>query len=188
MKKKILSICFWVSTALFVVFVGLYIYVLVADPKTYMDDSGIHWPNITIKHNPPVIFTNYPSNISTNYPLYKPTTIDDPSVHVAVTKDDWNGNLMFFNQRSPNTGGMLIMTGGHDLTNRVDRSTSEKGWDGFGIYFCLIENVRPPESWWTFSINLWYPIILFGILPAIFMVKKLRNGKLASTKETTVEK
>jgi len=185
MKTNILSAGTWISAMLFVLFVGLYAFALIVNPQTYMDDSGIHWPNITIKHNPAVIFTNYPSTISTNYPLYKPTSIDDPSVHVAVTKDGWCGNLMFFNQRSPNTAGMLIMTGGHDLTNRVDRSSSEKGWDGLGIYFCLIENVRPPESWWTFRINLWYPIILFGILPAIFVVKKLRNWKSASTKKET---
>ncbi|HEY1717618.1 MAG TPA: hypothetical protein VGH42_04890 [Verrucomicrobiae bacterium] len=187
MKKKILSICLWISTAFFVVFAGLYIYVLIADPKTHIDDSGIHWPNITIKHNPPTIITNPPSKISAKYPLYKPITIDDPSIHVAVTKDDWNGNLMFFNQRSPYVGGTLIMTGGHDSTNHVDR-ISEKGWDGFGIYFCLIEDVRRPDSWWTFRINLWYLIILFGILPAIFAVKKLRNRKSASTKKATVEK
>src|ERR1700684_4153273 len=101
MKRKTLIICVWFSTALFVLFASLYIYVLVADPQTYLDDWGIHWPNITIIHNPSLIFTNYSSAISTNYPLYKRTFVGDPSIHVAVTKDDWNGNLIFFNQKSP---------------------------------------------------------------------------------------
>jgi hypothetical protein len=185
MKKKILSICVWVSITFFVVFAGLYIYVLIADPKTYMDDSGIHWPNITIKHNPPIVITNYPSKISANYPLYKPTTIDDPSVHVAVTKYDWNGNLMFFNQRSPYVGGVIAMTG---TNSHSVNEVNETGWDGLGIYFCLIEDIRRPDSWWTLMISLWYPIILFAILPAIFVVKKLRGRKPASTKKATVEK
>jgi len=37
-------------------------------------------------------------------------------------------------------------------------------------------------------INLWHPIILFGILPATFVIKILRGRKPASTKKTAIEK
>jgi len=59
----------------------------------------------------------------------------------------------------------------------------------YGIYFSDIDHtINKEQNWWTFFINLWYPIIIFGILPAIFVIKKLRNRKSASTKEATVEK
>jgi hypothetical protein len=170
--KKVLLIFNWVSMSLLIVFVGLYIIVLIIPPKTYMDDSGLHWPNITIIHNSPVVFTNTPSKISTNFPLYKPITIDDPSIHVALAKDRWNGNLIFFNQKSPYVGGITSLTGSNwHSTNEV----SEKGFDAYGIYFCLFKDAhRPNTNRWTLMISLWYPIILFGILPAIYAIKKLR--------------
>jgi len=166
MKKKILSVCTLVSASLFVVFAGLYIYILVAAP-----DSGIHWPNITIKHSNPTTVTNYPS---------KTTSVDNPSVHISVTKD-WGGNVVIFNQDGPCVGAMVI-----SMSN--DHSTTETGWVYFGIFYRLITDTHRPDNWWTLMISLWYPIILFGILPAIFVVKKLCGRKSASTKKTPVEK
>jgi hypothetical protein len=178
MKNNKLNICTGISAVLFILFAGLYVYVLIADPKTYLDDSGIHWPNITIIHNVPITITNYPpsiltNSIQTNYPSYKLTSIDDSSVHIAVAKDDWY------------VGGTLALVGDN---KHLVSEVSEKGWNFARTYFCIIKNIHRPDSWWTLEISLWYPIILSGILPAIFVVKKLHNRKSASTKETTIGK
>jgi hypothetical protein len=159
MKLKIASICVWISTAFFLGFIGLYIYVLAANPMPRTDKPGIHWPYVTIKHNNPIIVTNYPSEA---------TSIDNPSIHLAIAKDDWNGNLMFFNQEGPCIGALVV-----SMSN--DHSTTETGWAYAGISFRLIKDVRRPDSWWTLMISLWYPLVLFGILPTIVMVKKLRG-------------
>jgi hypothetical protein len=60
-------------------------------------------------------------------------------------------------------------------------NVNETFYEGWGIYFKLINNPAMKINWWTLMISLWYPIILFGILPAIFVVKKLRK-KFASQK------
>jgi hypothetical protein len=91
--------------------------------------------------------------------------------HIAVT-DNWRGNLVLFNQDSPYTGSIIKFTG--------DKTIDEWGLTGWGIYFRHITNSVQHSVWWTLIISLWYPIIIFGILPAIFVVTKLRCKKLAS--------
>jgi hypothetical protein len=97
---------------------------------------------------------------------------------MAVDKYD-GGRMVFFNGLEPN-----------DTTSfgPQDSRTNVRGWAIYGVYFGLADHPASNEKWWTFMISLWYPIIIFGILPAIFIVKKLRNRKSSSTKETTVEK
>src|SRR5882672_8126662 len=98
MKKNFFSICAYVSAVFFLGFVGLYVYALAANSMPHTDESGIHWLNITVKHNPPITVTNYPS---------KTTSIDDPSVHMSITKDR-GGNIIFFNQKDPCIGALII--------------------------------------------------------------------------------
>lgn len=70
--------------------------------------------------------------------------------------------LVFYNGPYPNDTTMLGPT---------DTIT---GYEGYGIYYHVIHKSATKVTWWTLMISLWYPIILFGILPAIFAVKKLR--------------
>lgn len=99
------------------------------------------------------------------------------SFNVSVKKDE-GGNLGFFNQNEPFFGGTFRFTG--------DNTTSGKGWSGYGIYFFhIIHTVDKENNWWTLMISLWYPIIFFAILPAIFVIRKIRNRL---TKATTIEK
>ena len=46
-----------------------------------------------------------------------------------------------------------------------------------GLYFRLIKHTDTNETWWTLMVSLWYPIIIFGILPAVYVVQKLRGTK-----------
>jgi hypothetical protein len=102
------------------------------------------------------------------------------NVNVTVTRN-WGGNLIFFDQAVPYMGGTIAFTG--------DKSVKETGCDFYGIYFRTIKHaVKKDWDQWTLMISLWYPIILFGILPAIFAVKKLRGRKSVSTEKTVIEK
>jgi hypothetical protein len=151
MKKKILSICAWVSAMLFIVFVGLYIYAWVFDPNLY----------------PMNLYQRPPRPFFLHIPLGNAT--------MAVDKYD-GGQVVFFNGPEPN-----------DRTSSgIDNQT---GWGFYGIE-CRLMSVNDPavKTWWTLRISLWYPIILFGILPAIFAVKKWRGRKSASTQKTVIEK
>jgi hypothetical protein len=86
--------------------------------------------------------------------------------------------VIFFNGPYPNYTTTLGPT-----------DTVTGGWDrGYGIYYLVIHDSASKWTWWTLMISLWYPIILFGISPAIFVAKKLRGEKSASTKKTTIEK
>ncbi|MES1181134.1 MAG: hypothetical protein ABUL66_04660, partial [Verrucomicrobiota bacterium] len=140
--------CTWISTALFIVFAGLYIYAWIFSPNLYA------YPNPSFLH----------------------VSLGD--VRVAVDKLE-GGEIAFFNGPIPNS---TTSTGPRNNT------TNEKEWAGYGIYFRWIKDVNRPDSWWTLMVSLWYPIILFGILPAIFVVKKWRKRKLVSTKKATIEK
>ena len=121
--------------------------------------------------------------------LYSYAWIVDPDLHsssseisvgnarLTVTKL-WGGQLILFNQEAPYTGGIYAMSG--------DKTVSAKGWDGFGIYFRLIKDTKMVGSWWTLMISLWYPVIIFAILPVTFAVKKWRaKGKLPTGRITT---
>lgn len=89
-------------------------------------------------------------------------------IHVAVTRD-WGGNLVLFNQTLPYTGSVLSLAG--------DKTINERGLTGCGIYFRLIKNTVKDTSWWTLMVSFWYPIIIFGILPSAFVVKRLCSVK-----------
>jgi len=105
-----------------------------------------------------------------------PFEISIGNVHLTVTKS-WGGNLVLFNQEAPYTGGIYAMAG--------DKTVTAKGWDGLGIYFRFIKDTKMVGSWWTFMVSLWYPVIIFAILPLTFAVKKWRaTGKLPAGRPT----
>jgi len=67
--------------------------------------------------------------------------------------------------------------------SKDDRET-ETRFIGYGIYFRDTSHAIDKEhNWWTLMISLWYPIILFGILPAIFVIKKLHNRKSSASQK-----
>jgi hypothetical protein len=92
----------------------------------------------------------------------------DAKISISNAEDQkW---LVFFNGPYPN-----------DTTTLGPTDTLKGGWDrGYGIYYLVIYDSASRWTWWTLMISLWYPIILFGILPAIFVIKKLRSRESAS--------
>ena len=59
-----------------------------------------------------------------------------------------------------------------------DDRTSLIVFTGYGIFFSKISHtVDKFHNWWTFMISLWYPVIIFSILPAVWLVQKLRGTK-----------
>jgi cytochrome oxidase Cu insertion factor (SCO1/SenC/PrrC family) len=140
MKDKALAIFAYISAVLFLGFVGLLIFAVVANPRIQMDSSNINCPHISF----------------------------GGGVNFTVTKDN-GGNLILFNQNLPFFGGTIALAG--------DKTTTETGWDGFGIYFRIVKDAKVVSNWWTFMISLWYPIVITTILPTFFFLKKLRKNK-----------
>jgi hypothetical protein len=110
MKRKIFVGCAGISTALFLIFMGLFIYAWTANPNLYFESH----------HYFPII----------------------GKIKMTVTKL-WGGNILFFNQEAPYTGGIISMTSSKSNIQTV----SEKGWDGFGLYFRLIQDAARKDSW-----------------------------------------
>ena len=201
MKTKIFGICIYTSTILFFGFVSLYAYAWIVNSNPWKS-------YITTGNSNPVTV------IDPDSPSKKAYTFHPYVIRIAVEKSDveemQGRHLLFFNQDMPyelnasfafadgdkrigKSGfmGYGIQFGSWTHSARMlgcsdnDR-TSQTVFLGYGIYFSDIDHtVNKEQNWWTFFINLWYPIIIFGILPAIFVVKKLRNRKSTSTKKTT---
>lgn len=98
-------------------------------------------------------------------------------LHIAVTKE-FGGNVVFFNQNMPYQGSIITLAG--------DNTVGETGFTGAGIYFRhIIHTVETDKNWWTLMISLWYPIIVFAVLPLVFVIKKLRPTAKGTTAHGT---
>lgn len=114
-----------------------------------------------------------------------------------------DGGVWFYNYEHPWVGGMrhmadekgVIYKGGH--AHRVNDFAWHIGWDyGIyqfslvgehgefvdkerdcrltGIFYCYFSPADYPPPEWTLKISLWYPILLFAILPALSVYKRAR--------------
>ena len=198
MKRKLSKICVYASTILFLGFLSLYVYTLIANPNPWES-------RITVGNSNPVTVTDPDSPSKRTY------TFHPHIIRIALEKreGDMRGcNLIFFNQDMPyELNASFGFTRGDKPTNKIhfqfhemvfgsiihstrmlgctkDDQTKEILFMGYGIFFWdMNHTINKEQNWWTLMISLWYPIILFGILPAIFVVKKLRGRKSASTKK-----
>jgi hypothetical protein len=90
------------------------------------------------------------------------------NIHVTVAKQ-WGVKLILFNQAEPYTGSLLALGEG-------EKEIAISHYDGWGIYFRSIKHtIRTDWNQWTLMISLWYPIIIFGIMPTILGVRRLRD-------------
>jgi hypothetical protein len=158
MENNKLKKCAIVSGIWLAGFLCLYAYVWIVDPNPSKNGNAPLWTSISIGHNS----SSYPTNITGTFVFDGGNTL-----HISATKL-WGGNLVFFNQAMPYTGGVIGFSG--DTKNRVT------GVNGFGVYFRhIVDPTNQSKNWWTLMVNIWYPIIAFGILPAIFLVKQIRG-------------
>lgn len=202
MKKKTFTALACASTVLFIGFVCLYAYLWAVDfNPIQIDASGVHCSSITVRHAIPLITTNYPS---------KKVGANDPdSIYFTVANNDVEDMrgcyLYFFNQGVPyeynvvfapfvpsgltnethlNFFGYHFGSAQHigKMLGTTDGDRERDTYmEGNGIYYThMFHIVDKKWDWWTLMISLWYPIIIFSILPAIFVVTKLRCKKLAS--------
>src|ERR1700744_852874 len=149
----------WFSAMLFLGFLSLYVYVWIENPNPKPSSAGMQWSCISFGHvMKPLV---RPNGLPTGTYIY-----DDNGPRVAVTKE-FGGSFVFFNQAIPFFGGTI----GFADTKAVD----EKGWDVYGIYFRVVKDNNRADSWWTFIISFWYPLIIFSIWPILFMVRRLRS-------------
>jgi hypothetical protein len=106
-------------------------------------------------------------NVSTPYPSC-PHISFGKICNATVTKE-LGGNVIFFNQEYYYSGSIISFAG--------DKSISETAWDGPGIYFRLIKDIRRPDDWWTLMFSFWYPFVIFSVLPLVFFIQKWRIAR-----------
>lgn len=92
------------------------------------------------------------------------------AIHISVINRFWGCNLVFYNGDLPYLGSIISFDG--------DKTITEKGCTGCGIYLRLIKNTNVGKTWFTLIVSLWYPIAIFGILFIFFAAIWLR-GKIA---------
>ncbi len=75
----------------------------------------------------------------------------------------------FSEETGPYNGSIISFTSPGDPSPYE----TERRFDALGIYFRYFKFriVFPGEVLWTLTVSLWYPIILFSILPAIWLAK-----------------
>jgi hypothetical protein len=93
------------------------------------------------------------------------------NIKVTALNND-GGCLIAFNDKYPYGGSVIGVAG--------DNSVIENGFDWFGVYFRSFNTAGKNDLSWTLKFSLWYLIILFGVLPAIFAMMKLRRTFLHS--------
>ena len=81
-------------------------------------------------------------------------------IKASVSKE-FGGLVYIFNQDQPYTTGSLVM-------GKVEE------WGGLGIGFIQIKDATPGDTWWTLSISIWYPILIFGVLLRILWRKAVK--------------
>ena len=177
------------------------------NPKMGEDDD---WRSVSIGHGKISIAHSWQHSTKTNGLAMGLNPEDGGgNFHITVAqgnREQFSGcYLIFLNQDMPEDGFMRFASPGDTITNNIyfhgygidfgsgkhtaslfgfSKNDRESGirFIGYGIYFSdTSHTVDKGHNWWTLMISLWYPIILFGILPAIFAIKKLRK-KFASQK------
>jgi hypothetical protein len=109
------------------------------------------------------------------------------------------GRLWFFNDVLPYTGSIISLEGswgGKSTTQRtdwswgfrrygiaqesfIDDSGQAAGKDRYadfpGIYYRHFEWWNRTDPWWTLAVSLWYPAVLFAVLPSWCIIRKYRG-------------
>jgi hypothetical protein len=81
------------------------------------------------------------------------------SFHVGVG-GRFDGRLFFFSDESGPYQGSIIALDGNPRLRQV-------GWgDAYGIYYRHFRWLDSGQTMWTLAVSLWYPTVLFSILPA----------------------
>ena len=196
MKNKTFKICSYISTGLFFGFLSLYAYTLLASPNPWKS-------YITIGNSNPVVV------IDSDSPSKRTLNLYPHIVHATVEKNDVEDmqgcHILFFNQNMPyelnasfaftpndkniSKFGFMnygIKSGSWTHSTRMigcatNDQTSEDIFLGYGIFFWKMSHtINQEQNWWTFFFSLWYPIVIFAILPTIFLIKKFVSKKRKS--------
>ena len=100
--------------------------------------------------------------------------------HVAVWRFHGNtlGRVVFFNDATygPYRGSLLKITDGNSNDFPVFEKEVYLG-DSYGIYYRYFR--LEGQELWTLMLSLWYPAILFAILPMSWLIVRRRKYKTA---------
>ncbi len=88
-----------------------------------------------------------------------------------------SGYIVFFNDKEngPYQGSMISLDGEKGNHNNP---YIKKGWGpGYGVYYCHILWPESGATLWTLAISFAYPVVLFSILPLIWLWRRRKGGK-----------
>ncbi len=92
-------------------------------------------------------------------------------IHITAT-GLWGGNVVLFNGDVPYTGSVIYIAD----NKSTDNSQSVTGWTTHGIYFRDIpQTAGRKQTWWTLMFKLLYPIIVFGALTFLLLLRSWRS-------------
>ncbi len=81
--------------------------------------------------------------------------------HISLYRRENDCRLAFFNEKNyPYVGGS------------VGPDTKVRGLNFLGIYYRHYRLSSEGDIWWTLCISLWWPVVLFSILPGLFLYRK----------------
>jgi len=212
MKNRLLVGCKYTSAILFFGIICVYLYVWIANPDPIETLSGPDWRSVVIGRWKIGIAHSLQPSRDKNRPGML-TYLEDGggNVHFALQRSDvremsgcyfvvhnqnfpyeLNTSLAFIDSDNPTNdigfrrfGLEFGLTRYRRMLNcaETDR-TSMMVLTGYGIFFSKISHtVDKVHNWWTFMISLWYPVVIFGILPAVYVVQKIRGTKLVTQSE-----
>ena len=131
----------------------------------------------------------------------------DPQWHFALFRGWSNdiivGRLLWFNGGDPYLGSMTSLgsperkrgmyiyneTLGLGCGELIDRDCTEFFFgDWLGIYCRSFTRTQHPNhfAWRTCAVSLWYPILIFSILPLIWRIRRFRASRRNSAHKTTL--
>jgi hypothetical protein len=107
-------------------------------------------------------------------PRFHYVSISD-SLHVGLEARGFDSRSVFFNDATGPYRGSIIGLLDSD-GNLVD--PLEREWrfgDAWGVYYRYFQ--WPDRTLWTLSVSLWYPIVLFAMLPALRLLLYTRRSR-----------
>ena len=88
------------------------------------------------------------------------------------------GGVVFFNNKDygPYRGSVIVLSGERGNSTVPPR---EIGWGpAYGIYYRHFHWLGSGATLWTLVVNIAYPLVLFSIMPAVWVWRRKRNARV----------
>jgi hypothetical protein len=93
-----------------------------------------------------------------------------PVFHIGLHANGDGRFVVFYSSKEFGPLFSVLTDVDHDGRHPGALVTRDVGWNRFGVYYRYIRN-RRGFAGWTLAISLWYPFLLFSILPAVAVLR-----------------